>query len=30
MARTIWAVLAHERAYDKGHISVLPSTVALT
>jgi transposase len=24
MARTIWAVLAHERAYDKEHVSVRP------
>ena len=24
MARTIWAVLAHERAYDKDHVSVRP------
>jgi transposase len=28
MARTIWAVLAHERTYDKEHISVRPSMVA--
>jgi len=25
VARTIWAVLAHERQYDKGHISVKPA-----
>lgn len=25
MARTIWAVLAHERAYDREHVSVRPS-----
>ena len=24
MARTIWAVLAHERAYDKDHVSLRP------
>jgi transposase len=26
MARTIWAVLAHERAYDSQYVSVRPST----
>ncbi len=26
MARTIWAVLAHERAYDKEHVSKRPQT----
>lgn len=25
MARTIWAVLAHERGYDKGHVSAKPA-----
>jgi hypothetical protein len=24
IARTIWAVLAHDRAYDKGHVSQRP------
>jgi transposase len=24
MARTIWAVLAHEREYDKEHVSLRP------
>lgn len=28
MARTIWAVLAHERAYSEGHISVRPGAPA--
>ncbi|WP_313034766.1 IS110 family transposase [Massilia alkalitolerans] len=28
MARTIWAVLAHERAYDKDHISLRSHTAA--
>jgi transposase len=27
MARTIWAVLAHDRAYDKDHVSLRPATV---
>lgn len=26
MARTIWAVLAHDRAYDKDHVSMRPAT----
>jgi len=26
MARTIWAVLAHDRAYDKDHVSMRPDT----
>lgn len=30
MARTIWAVLEHERAYDRDHVSVRPHTVAPT
>ncbi len=30
MARTIWAVLARGRAYDRDHISVRPSAVAST
>lgn len=30
MARTIWAVLAHERTYDKDHISVRPIAVTPT
>ncbi|MGJ9420841.1 IS110 family transposase [Massilia sp. CMS3.1] len=30
MARTIWAVLAHERAYDKEHVSLRPLAVAST
>lgn len=25
MARTIWAILAHERPYQKGHVSVKPA-----
>ncbi|MDR4124374.1 IS110 family transposase, partial [Alcaligenaceae bacterium LG-2] len=25
MARTIWAVLAHDRAYQSGHLSVRPA-----
>jgi len=25
MARTIWAVLAHERLYEKEHVSVKPA-----
>jgi transposase len=29
MARTIWAVLAHGRAYDKDHVSVRPCMAAL-
>jgi transposase len=28
MARTIWAVLAHERAYDRDHVSLRPAAVA--
>lgn len=28
MARTIWAVLAHERAYDKDHVSLRPYAAA--
>lgn len=28
MARTIWAVLAHERAYDRNHVSQRPSAAA--
>jgi transposase len=28
MARMIWAVLAHERAYDKDHVSVRPHAAA--
>lgn len=28
MARTIWAVLAHDRAYDKEHISLRPGAAA--
>ena len=28
MARTIWAVLAHERAYDKEHVSLRPPAAA--
>lgn len=27
MARTIWAVLAHERAYDRDHVSLRPDAV---
>jgi transposase len=27
IARTIWAVLAHDRAYDKEHVSLRPSAV---
>jgi transposase len=30
MARTIWAVLAHERAYDKDHVSLRPHAGAAT
>jgi transposase len=30
MARTIWAVLAHERAYDREHVSARPGMAALT
>lgn len=30
MARTIWAVLAHERAYDKDHVSVRPLVATAT
>lgn len=29
MARTIWAVLAHERAYDKEHVSMRPRAAAM-
>ena len=25
MARTIWAVLAHDRSYDKDHVSMRPA-----
>jgi transposase len=25
MARTIWAILAHDRQYDKDHVSVKPA-----
>jgi hypothetical protein len=28
MARTIWAVLAHERAYQKDYVSVKPAWMA--
>lgn len=28
MARTIWVVLAHDRAYDKDHVSMRPHTAA--
>lgn len=28
IARTIWAVLAHERAYDKDHVSLRPLAAA--
>jgi len=28
VARTIWAVLAHERAYDKGRVSLRPHAAA--
>ena len=28
IARTIWAVLAHNRAYDKGHVSMRPQAAA--
>jgi transposase len=28
MARTIWAVLAHEHAYDKDHVSLRPYAAA--
>ena len=28
IARTIWAVLAHERAYHKDHVSVRPLAAA--
>lgn len=28
MARTIWAVLAHDRPYQKGYVSVKPASVA--
>lgn len=30
MARTIWAVLAHERAHERDHVSVQPHMVAPT
>jgi len=30
MARTIWAVLAHDRAYDKDHVSMRPATATAT
>jgi len=30
IARTIWAVLAHDRAYDKGYVSVRPQTTMPT
>ena len=30
IARTIWAVVAHERAYDKEHVSLSPHASALT
>jgi transposase len=30
IARTIWAVLAHERAYDKEHVSEQPFAAAVT
>jgi len=30
MARTIWAVLAHERAYDKEHVSIRPQAAMPT
>jgi len=30
MARTIWAVLAHEHAYDKEHVSTRPKAAMLT
>ena len=30
IARTIWAVLAHDRAYDKDHISLRPHAAAAT
>lgn len=29
IARTIWAVLAHERAYDKDHVSLRPHAAAV-
>lgn len=29
MARTIWAVLAHERSYDREHVSIRPHLAAL-
>jgi len=25
IARTIWAILAHDRQYDKDHVSVKPA-----
>jgi len=28
IARTIWAVLAHDRAYDKDHVSMRPYAAA--
>ena len=30
MARTIWAVLAHDRVYDKDHVSMRPDTAVAT
>ncbi len=30
IARTIWALLAHDRAYDKDHVSLRPHTEAAT
>ena len=30
IARTIWAVLAHERAYDREHVSLRPQAAAAT
>jgi transposase len=30
IARTIWAVLAHERTYDKDHVSLRPLAAAAT
>lgn len=30
MARTIWAVLAHERAYGKDHVSMRPHAALAT
>jgi hypothetical protein len=28
IARTIWAVLAHDRVYDKEHVSSMPAVAA--